>query len=112
MSSIDEISLEGLPMFVRDTEGQLFVTCMDTDPVERVVNGVKVGILTVLDDYVGSASAPTVVNIAIVLEENIVLADVADLPLPTCLDSFITSTWSFRMSSGTHLKWSNTFSWN
>lgn len=74
------ISLEGLPMFVRDTEGKLFVTCMDTDPVERFVKGVKVGILTVLEDDVGPASAPTVVNIAIVLEEDIVLADLSDLP--------------------------------
>lgn len=74
------ISLEGLPIFVRDSENKLFVTCVDTDPVESSIKGVKVGILTVLEDDVGPASVPTVVNIAVVLEEDIILADLPDLP--------------------------------
>ncbi|XP_039464970.1 uncharacterized protein LOC120438621 isoform X2 [Oreochromis aureus] len=74
------ISLEGLPIFVRDDETKLFLTCLDTDPVERVTRGVTVGILTVLEDYVGPNSQSTVVNTAIVLEEDIILDDLPDLP--------------------------------
>ncbi|XP_039477868.1 uncharacterized protein LOC120443361 [Oreochromis aureus] len=74
------ISLEGLPIFVRDDETKLFLTCLDTDPVERVTRGVTVGILTVLEDYVGPNSQSTVINTAIVLEEDIILDDLPDLP--------------------------------
>ncbi|XP_076743999.1 uncharacterized protein LOC143420213 [Maylandia zebra] len=74
------ISLEGLPIFVRDDETKLFLTCLDTDPVERATRGVTVGILTVLEDYVGPNSQSTVVNTAIVLEEDIILDDLPDLP--------------------------------
>ncbi|KAL4000610.1 F-box and leucine-rich repeat protein 13 [Sarotherodon galilaeus] len=74
------ISLEGLPIFVHDDETKLFLTCLDTDPVERVTQGVTVGILTVLEDYVGPNSQTTVVNTAIVLEEDIILDDLPDLP--------------------------------
>ncbi|KAL3977651.1 dopamine receptor D5 [Sarotherodon galilaeus] len=61
------ISLEGLPIF-------------DTDPVERETRGVTVGILNVLEDYVGPNSQSIVVNTAIVLEEDIILDDLPDLP--------------------------------
>ncbi|CAI5697346.1 unnamed protein product [Oreochromis niloticus] len=74
------ISLEGLPIFVRDDETKLFLTCLDTDPVERVTRGVTVGILTVLEDYMGPNSQSTVINTAIVLEEDIILDDLPDLP--------------------------------
>ncbi|XP_072573287.1 uncharacterized protein [Paramormyrops kingsleyae] len=74
------ISLEGLPILVRDVETKLFLTCLDTDPVERATRGVTVGILTVLEDYVGPNSQSTVVNTAIVLEEDIILDDLSDLP--------------------------------
>ncbi|XP_026003469.1 uncharacterized protein LOC113009410 [Astatotilapia calliptera] len=74
------ISLEGLPIFVRDDETKLFLTCLDTDPVERATRGVTVGILTVLEDYVGPNSQSTVVNTAIVLEADIILDDLPDLP--------------------------------
>ncbi|XP_039885622.1 uncharacterized protein LOC120732237 [Simochromis diagramma] len=74
------ISLEGLPIFVHDDETKLFLTCLDTDPVERATRGVTVGILTVLEDYVGPNSQSTVVNTTIVLEEDIILDDLPDLP--------------------------------
>ncbi|XP_039856455.1 uncharacterized protein LOC120714349 isoform X1 [Simochromis diagramma] len=74
------ISLEGLPIFVRDDETKLFLTCLDTDPVERATRGVTVGILTLLEEYVGPNSQSTVVNTAIVLEEDIILDDLPDLP--------------------------------
>ncbi|KAL6462559.1 hypothetical protein MHYP_G00289810 [Metynnis hypsauchen] len=50
-----------------------------TDPEDERTKGVKMGILTVLSDD-APTSLPTVVNIAIVLEEAIVLTDLPDLP--------------------------------
>ncbi|KAL6459456.1 hypothetical protein MHYP_G00329280 [Metynnis hypsauchen] len=50
-----------------------------TDPEDERTKGVKMGILTVLNDD-APTSLPTVVNIAIVLEEAIVLTDLPDLP--------------------------------
>ncbi|XP_055088529.1 uncharacterized protein LOC129457435 [Periophthalmus magnuspinnatus] len=100
------ISLEGLPIFVRDTESKLFLTCLDTDPVERSTKGVKVEILAVLEDSNGPASEPTVVNIDIVLEEDIILADLPDLPYCLCLP-FWTSLWT-KGAQVPHLKLSNT----
>ncbi|KAK7895675.1 hypothetical protein WMY93_021000 [Mugilogobius chulae] len=85
------ICLEGLPVFVRDTASKLFVTCLDTDPLERSIQGVKVGILVVLEDYTGHATEHTVVNIAVVLEE--------DGQTLTCLFSQDVSLLSGRVSS-------------
>ena len=51
-----------------------------TDPEDGQTKGVKMGILTVLEDDDAPTSLPTVVNIAIVLEEAIVLTDLPDLP--------------------------------
>uniref|UniRef100_A0AAV2M7H6 Uncharacterized protein n=1 Tax=Knipowitschia caucasica TaxID=637954 RepID=A0AAV2M7H6_KNICA len=64
---------QGLPLLVRDTASKLFRTCLDTDPVESIAKDMKVGIVKVLKDYTGPAVEPTVINIAIVLEEDIVL---------------------------------------
>ncbi|KAL6459468.1 hypothetical protein MHYP_G00329400 [Metynnis hypsauchen] len=55
------------------------VFSMVTDPEDERTKGVKMGILTVLNDD-APTSLPTVVNIAIVLEEAIVLTDLPDLP--------------------------------
>uniref|UniRef100_UPI000D309004 uncharacterized protein LOC112429853 n=1 Tax=Maylandia zebra TaxID=106582 RepID=UPI000D309004 len=95
------ISLEGLPIFVRDDETKLFLTCLDTDPVERATRGVTVGILTVLEDYVGPNSQSTVVNTAIVWKRTLFLmiCQTFPLPLPTCLAYFMGSTWSFPKNS-------------
>ncbi|KAL7839343.1 hypothetical protein SRHO_G00260010 [Serrasalmus rhombeus] len=60
-------SLEGLPIFVRENSKKLFLTCLVTD----------------LKDDQAPTSLRTVVNIAIVLEEAIVLTDLPDLHLPT-----------------------------
>ncbi|KAI4896102.1 hypothetical protein NFI96_026135 [Prochilodus magdalenae] len=43
-------SLEGLPIFVRENSKKLFLTCLVTDPEDGQTKGVKMGILTVLDD--------------------------------------------------------------
>ncbi|XP_074500243.1 uncharacterized protein LOC141772766 isoform X2 [Sebastes fasciatus] len=50
-----------------------------TDPEEEQTKGLIVGILTVLEDDDSSASA-TVINVAVVVEEDIVLQDLPDLP--------------------------------
>lgn len=50
---------------------------LDTDS-DDVMKDIKVGILTIEDD--ASTSFPTVISIAIVLEETIVLQDLPDVP--------------------------------
>ncbi|XP_037620066.1 uncharacterized protein LOC119484944 isoform X3 [Sebastes umbrosus] len=50
-----------------------------TDPEEEQTKGLIVGILTVLEDDDSSAPA-TVINVAVVVEEDIVLQDLPDLP--------------------------------
>uniref|UniRef100_A0A9J7Z3L7 Uncharacterized protein n=1 Tax=Cyprinus carpio carpio TaxID=630221 RepID=A0A9J7Z3L7_CYPCA len=53
----------------------------DTDPEDHSTKGVKIGILTVVEDDVAAVtSLPTVINLAIILEEAIVLQDITDLP--------------------------------
>ncbi|CAI5681838.1 unnamed protein product [Oreochromis niloticus] len=74
------ISLEGLLIFVRADETKLFLTCLDTDPVERATQSVTVGILTVLEHYVEPNLQSTGVNTSTVLEEDIILDDLPDLP--------------------------------
>ncbi|KAK1172509.1 hypothetical protein AOXY_G5105 [Acipenser oxyrinchus oxyrinchus] len=72
-------ALKGLPLFLREKPGNLLKTYLDTDPEERYTKGVKVGIITVVEDDVASSnSLPTVTSVAIVLEE--VFEDVCDLP--------------------------------
>ncbi|RXN05340.1 hypothetical protein ROHU_033485 [Labeo rohita] len=53
----------------------------DTDALSCSTKGVKIGILSVVEDDVATVtSLPTVINIAIILEEAIVLEDIKDLP--------------------------------
>ncbi|KAK6488859.1 hypothetical protein HHUSO_G7806 [Huso huso] len=72
--------LKGLPLFLREKPGNLLKMCLDTDPEESYTKGVKVGIITVVEDDVASSnSLPTVTSVAIVLEEAVVFEDVRDL---------------------------------
>ncbi|KAG9277981.1 hypothetical protein AMEX_G5761 [Astyanax mexicanus] len=73
-------ALEGLPIFVRENSKKLFPTCLVTETEAEQTKGVKMGVLTVLDDDDAPSLMPTVASIAIVLEEAIVLTDVPDLP--------------------------------
>ncbi|KAL7859011.1 hypothetical protein SRHO_G00141580 [Serrasalmus rhombeus] len=75
-------ALEGLPIFVRENSKQLFPACLVTDPEDEQTRGVQMGVLTVVEDDDDDAPAwlPTITNIAIVLEEAIVLTDIPDLP--------------------------------
>lgn len=51
----------------------------DTDPEEEQTKGLIVGILTVLEDD-NSAAPQSVTSVAVVVEEEIVLQDLPDLP--------------------------------
>ncbi|KAJ8366294.1 hypothetical protein AAFF_G00363040 [Aldrovandia affinis] len=72
-------ALEGLPLFVPEDSGTLFKTSLETDPDDET-RGVKIGIVTVLEDDVAPTSLSSIQNIAVVLEERIVLTDLPDLP--------------------------------
>ncbi|XP_074503184.1 uncharacterized protein LOC141774421 isoform X1 [Sebastes fasciatus] len=72
-------ALKGLTLYLRDSHEKLFRNCLATDPEEEQTKGLIVGILTVLEDDDSSAPA-TVINVAVVVEEDIVLQDLPDLP--------------------------------
>lgn len=58
-----------------------FLISQDTDTEDHYTKDVKVAILTVMeDDVAASTSLPNVTNIAIILEEVVVLQDIVDLP--------------------------------
>uniref|UniRef100_A0A9J7ZUW5 Uncharacterized protein n=1 Tax=Cyprinus carpio carpio TaxID=630221 RepID=A0A9J7ZUW5_CYPCA len=74
-------ALKGLPIFLREKPACFLKMCLDTDPEDHSTKGVKIGILTVVEDDVAAVtSLPTVINLAIILEEAIVLQDITDLP--------------------------------
>ncbi len=54
----------------------VFLFCQATDADDKQMKGIKMGVLTVLDDDDDDA----VINIALVLEETIVLKDIPDTP--------------------------------
>ncbi|KAM4528845.1 uncharacterized protein V3H82_027094 [Fundulus diaphanus] len=69
-----QTAVEGLPIFLRDNTEKLFSRCLATDADDEQTEGIKIGVLTVLDDD------DAVINIAVVLEETIVLNDIPDTP--------------------------------
>ncbi|XP_035981708.1 uncharacterized protein LOC118556996 [Fundulus heteroclitus] len=72
-------ALKGLPLYLCDSQEKLFRNCFDTDPEEEQTKGLTAGVLTVLEDD-DSAAPQSVVNVAVVVEEEIVLQDLPDLP--------------------------------
>lgn len=53
----------------------------DTDPEETCTKGLKVGVLTIVEDDVATVNSnPTIRTMAVVVEEQIVLDEVEDLP--------------------------------
>ncbi|KAK0151757.1 hypothetical protein N1851_006857 [Merluccius polli] len=70
-------ALRCLPVFVRDDTTKFFLR-FETDPEERVLRGVTVGILTILEED-DPAVSPNVRHWAVVLEGSIVLHDLPDL---------------------------------
>ncbi|XP_033998527.1 uncharacterized protein LOC117492386 [Trematomus bernacchii] len=71
-------ALRGLPIFVRDDTTKFLLECLDTDHEERLLRGVSVAILTVIEDD-DAAISPNVRDVAVVLEGTIVLHDLPDL---------------------------------
>ncbi|KAG5272209.1 hypothetical protein AALO_G00162840 [Alosa alosa] len=69
-----QAAVEGLPIFLRENTEKLFSRCLATDLDDEQTKGIKMGVLTVLDDD------DAVINIALVLEETIVLKDIPDTP--------------------------------
>ncbi|XP_027131016.1 uncharacterized protein LOC113744626 [Larimichthys crocea] len=72
-------ALKGLPLYLHDSHEKLFRNCLATDPEEEQMKGLIVGVLTVLEDDDSSGPA-RVINIAVIVEEDIVLQDLPDLP--------------------------------
>ncbi|CAL8302692.1 unnamed protein product [Arctogadus glacialis] len=70
--------MKGLPVFLREDPDLLFKHCLETDPDDVAAKGVTVGILYVLEDCVAEASSPKIQNIALILEESIVVKDLPD----------------------------------
>ncbi|XP_035531608.1 uncharacterized protein LOC118338407 [Morone saxatilis] len=71
-------ALKGLPLYLCDSHEKLFRNCPATDPEEEQTKGLTVGILTVLEDDDSSGPA-SVINVAVTVEEAIVLQDLPDL---------------------------------
>ena len=63
-----------LTSFLQDIISVVFLFCQATDADDEQMKGIKMGVLTVLDDD------DTVIDIALVLEETIVLKDITDAP--------------------------------
>ncbi|XP_062375725.1 uncharacterized protein LOC134063970 [Sardina pilchardus] len=78
-------ALRGLPLFMRESTDSFFKSCLDTDvdvDGDGVnTRGVQIGILTVTED--DTATTDTDANVrcfALIIEEQIVLDDLPDLP--------------------------------
>ncbi|CAL8256109.1 unnamed protein product [Boreogadus saida] len=71
-------ALRCLPVFVRDDTTKFFLQPLETDPDERVLRGVSVGLLAVREED-DPAVSPNVRDWAVVLEGSIVLHDLPDL---------------------------------
>nr|XP_054599338.1 uncharacterized protein LOC129163975 [Nothobranchius furzeri] len=74
-------ALRGLPLYLKEQSDGFLKTCLDTDPVDVAVQGMELGILTVVEDDVGTVNSfPTTRSIALIIEEQIVLDDISSFP--------------------------------
>ncbi|XP_065115909.1 uncharacterized protein [Paramisgurnus dabryanus] len=79
-------ALKGLPVFMREKSGNFLRTCLDTEPEDQYTKGMKMGILSIVKDNVGTIhSSPNVRCLSVVLEELVVLDNVQDLPTAVVL---------------------------
>uniref|UniRef100_A0A9J8BKM6 Uncharacterized protein n=1 Tax=Cyprinus carpio carpio TaxID=630221 RepID=A0A9J8BKM6_CYPCA len=73
-------ALKGLPLLMREKSGNFLKSCLDTDPENTYTKGMKMGILTVIEDDVATIhSNPNVRCLSVVLEEQFVLDNVQNL---------------------------------
>ncbi|XP_048019948.1 sterile alpha motif domain-containing protein 3-like [Megalobrama amblycephala] len=71
----------GLPYYMREKPENVFKVCEPTDNEVDVVQSVKVGILSVSEDTRQDCAFPDdVVNMAVILEGEIVIVDLQDIP--------------------------------
>ncbi|KAK2832603.1 hypothetical protein Q7C36_016065 [Tachysurus vachellii] len=47
-------ALKGLPLFMREKSGNFLKTCLDTDPEDTHTKGMKMGVLTIIEDDVAT----------------------------------------------------------
>ncbi|KAL2081506.1 hypothetical protein ACEWY4_023359 [Coilia grayii] len=73
-----DAALRGLPIFLNEKPKELFKQCLTSED-DMAVKGMAVGILYVLEDC-GLERSPKVQNIAVILEERVVLQDISDTP--------------------------------
>ncbi|CAL9688545.1 unnamed protein product [Knipowitschia caucasica] len=79
-------ALKGLPLIMRDESKSFLRTCLDMQPRENHVGGMKMGVLTIVEDDVGTVdSIPNARFFTVVLEEQIVIDEVSDLPTAVAL---------------------------
>ncbi|XP_073667526.1 uncharacterized protein [Paramisgurnus dabryanus] len=79
-------ALKGLPVFMREKSENFLRTCLDTEPEDQYTKGMKMGILSIVKDNVGTIhSSPNVRCLSVVLEELVVLDNVQDLPTAVVL---------------------------
>ncbi|XP_063043739.1 uncharacterized protein LOC134438082 [Engraulis encrasicolus] len=74
-----DAALRGLPLFLREDPKELFKECLETDADDVALQGVAMGILYVREDC-GPGTSARVQNIAVILEERVVLQDIPDTP--------------------------------
>ncbi|XP_056327522.1 uncharacterized protein LOC130240126 [Danio aesculapii] len=79
-------ALKGLPLFMREKSEKLLKTCLDTEPEDTCTKGMEMGILSIIEDDVATVhSNPNVRCLSVVMEEQIVLDNVQDLPTAVVL---------------------------
>ncbi|GAA6104112.1 uncharacterized protein LOC122145523 [Tachysurus ichikawai] len=72
-------ALKGLPLFLREKSGNFLKSCLDTDPEDTHTKGMKMGVLTVIEDDVATIlSNPNVRCLSVIVEEQVVLDNVQD----------------------------------
>lgn len=65
-------ALKGLPLFMREKSGSFLKSCLATDPEDTQTKGMKMGVITVVEDDAATIhSNQTVRCLSVVLEEQV-----------------------------------------
>ncbi|XP_039591916.1 uncharacterized protein LOC120515213 [Polypterus senegalus] len=73
------VVLLGLPYFLREKSAKLVKICEPT-PDEDIVRGMNIGLLLITEENPASFLPQEIIDVAVVLEEQIVLHDLKDVP--------------------------------